>query len=114
MKQMAGSCGATKAVKRRCASPTARERAPASALARDEMNVVGLLGGQVARQGGIARFCEKSPPAIAPLTSGDGARVNESMENSQWPENDSSLNGDVSMGDNVGSLIFMKPKPVAS
>jgi hypothetical protein len=34
--------------------------------------------------------------------------------NSQWPENDSSLNGDVSMGDNTGSLIFIKPKPVAS
>ena len=30
------------------------------------------------------------------------------------PLNDSSLNGDVSMGDNRGTLIFMKPKPVAS
>ena len=26
----------------------------------------------------------------------------------------SSLNGDVSMGDSLGTLIFMKPKPVAS
>jgi hypothetical protein len=30
------------------------------------------------------------------------------------PVNDSSLNGDVSMGDNRGTLIFIKPKPVAS
>ena len=30
------------------------------------------------------------------------------------PGNDSSLNGDVSMGDNLGTLIFMKPKPVDS
>ena len=30
------------------------------------------------------------------------------------PWKDSSLNGDVSMGDNLGTLIFMKPKPVAS
>src|SRR5271165_4187233 len=44
-------------------------------------------------------------PAHCPLNPG--------IENSQWPENDSSLNGDVSRGDNVGSLIFMKPKPVA-
>jgi len=29
-------------------------------------------------------------------------------------ENDSSLKGDVSMGDNLGSLIAMKPKPAAS
>jgi hypothetical protein len=28
-------------------------------------------------------------------------------------ENDSLLNGDVSMGDNLGSLIAMKPKPSA-
>jgi hypothetical protein len=33
---------------------------------------------------------------------------------SQWRENDSSLNGDVSMGDSLGTLIFIKPKPVAS
>ena len=31
-----------------------------------------------------------------------------------FPWNDSSLNGDVSMGDNRGTLIFIKPKPVAS
>ena len=30
------------------------------------------------------------------------------------PENDSLLNGDVSRGDNLGSLIFMKPRPAAS
>jgi len=29
-------------------------------------------------------------------------------------ENDSLLKGDVSMGDNLGSLIAMKPKPAAS
>jgi hypothetical protein len=49
----------------------------------------------------------------APLPSGEGFG-HEAIENSQWPENDSSLNGDVSMGDNFGSLILMKPKPVAS
>ena len=43
-----------------------------------------------------------------------GCTGHEAIENSQWPENDSSLNGDVSMGDNFGSLILMKPKPVAS
>ena len=35
-------------------------------------------------------------------------------EDRHLPEKDSSLNGDVSMGDNLGSLIFIKPKPVAS
>ena len=34
--------------------------------------------------------------------------------NRHLPKNDSSLNGDVSMGDNLGSLIYMNPKPVAS
>ena len=42
------------------------------------------------------------------------APEHEAMESSQWPENDSSLNGDVSMGESLGSLIFIKPKPVAS
>ena len=52
-------------------------------------------------------------------SSGDGAPTGEGFrreakENSQWPENDLSLNGDVSMGDSLGSLIVIKPKPVAS
>src|ERR1700733_2264270 len=34
--------------------------------------------------------------------------------NGHLPWNDSSLNGDVSIGDNLGTLIFMKPKPVDS
>jgi hypothetical protein len=51
------------------------------------------------------------PTATAPTGEGFGR---EAKENSQWPENDSSLNGDVSMGDSVGSLILIKPKPVAS
>jgi hypothetical protein len=51
--------------------------------------------------------------ARAPLPSGEEFG-HEAIENSQWPENDSSLNGDVSRGDNFGSLILMKPKPVAS
>jgi hypothetical protein len=33
---------------------------------------------------------------------------------SHCPENDSSLKGDVWMGDSLGSLNLIKPKPVAS
>jgi hypothetical protein len=47
------------------------------------------------------------PPAVAVSTR-------EAIDDRQWPENDSSLNGDVSIGDNVGSLILIKAKPVAS
>jgi hypothetical protein len=38
----------------------------------------------------------------------------EAIENSYLLKNSSSLNGDVSSGDNLGSLILIKPKPAAS
>jgi hypothetical protein len=38
----------------------------------------------------------------------------KAIENGYLLKNSSSLNGDVSSGDNFGSLIFIKPKPAAS
>ncbi len=45
---------------------------------------------------------------------GEGSRGPARTPRRHLPENDSSLNGEVSIGDNLGTRIWMKPTPLAS
>ena len=55
--------------------------------------------------------CRSGPRAHQQPAHRDGGGLSATRH---LPENDSSLNGEVSIGDNLGTLILMKPKPVAS
>ena len=89
------------------ALPAARRRCRPAARFGPVVRTAGLTPSPVHGRGpeGGASPTRFAPPSPA---------QREKRRRSHLPENDLSLNGEVSIGDNRGSRILMKPKPVAS